>query len=255
MGSMHTRLDMEENGLHKMAVFLAERAKGEVGAHHHRRLCAEYRGPDRARRTDPDRACAGAGTPAHHRCGPSARAARSACRSSIPDATHGRKSVSAPSDIRSRINRFPPRAMTAAEIEQTISDYVRCALLGPGGRVRRRRDHGVGRLPDQRIHGAAAPTTAATNGAARRKSPSSTGRTGQARYARRQARISSSSIGFPRSICVEGGATGDEIDRLARGSRLLAPTFSIPGSDGMKHGFRPSRIRSRARAWRFAPRD
>ncbi len=28
MGSMHTRLDMEENGLHKMAVFLAERAKG-----------------------------------------------------------------------------------------------------------------------------------------------------------------------------------------------------------------------------------
>src|SRR3954467_12483937 len=31
MGSMHTRLDMEENGLHKMAVFLAERAKGEVG--------------------------------------------------------------------------------------------------------------------------------------------------------------------------------------------------------------------------------
>src|SRR3978361_337714 len=31
MGSMHTRLDMEENGLHKMAVFLAERAKGEIG--------------------------------------------------------------------------------------------------------------------------------------------------------------------------------------------------------------------------------
>src|ERR1700733_1535467 len=34
-----------------------------------------------------------------------------------------------PSDIRSRINRFPPRTMTLAEIEQTISDYVRCALL------------------------------------------------------------------------------------------------------------------------------
>ena len=31
MGSMHTRLDMEENGLHKMAVFLAERARGEIG--------------------------------------------------------------------------------------------------------------------------------------------------------------------------------------------------------------------------------
>ena len=30
MGSMHTRLDMEENGLHKMAVFLAERARGEI---------------------------------------------------------------------------------------------------------------------------------------------------------------------------------------------------------------------------------
>ncbi|MEE4417698.1 NADPH-dependent 2,4-dienoyl-CoA reductase, partial [Klebsiella pneumoniae] len=34
-----------------------------------------------------------------------------------------------PSDIPTRINRFPPRAMTGAEIEQTISDYVRCALL------------------------------------------------------------------------------------------------------------------------------
>lgn len=31
MGSMHTRLDMEPNGLKKMATFLAERAKGEVG--------------------------------------------------------------------------------------------------------------------------------------------------------------------------------------------------------------------------------
>ena len=31
MGSMHTRLDMEENGLQKMAVFLAERARGEIG--------------------------------------------------------------------------------------------------------------------------------------------------------------------------------------------------------------------------------
>src|ERR1019366_1453549 len=34
-----------------------------------------------------------------------------------------------PSDIRSRINRFAPRAMTPAEIEQPISYYVRCARL------------------------------------------------------------------------------------------------------------------------------
>ena len=30
MGSMHTRLDMEENGLHKMAVFLASDAASYV---------------------------------------------------------------------------------------------------------------------------------------------------------------------------------------------------------------------------------
>jgi 2,4-dienoyl-CoA reductase (NADPH2) len=28
---MHTRLDMEADGLHKMALFLAERTKGEIG--------------------------------------------------------------------------------------------------------------------------------------------------------------------------------------------------------------------------------
>lgn len=31
IGSMHTRLDMERDGLHKMALFLAERTKGEIG--------------------------------------------------------------------------------------------------------------------------------------------------------------------------------------------------------------------------------
>lgn len=128
MGSMHTRLDMEENGVHKMAVFLAERAKGEVAL-----IITGGYAPNTAGLLEPG--------------GPilTERAQVRELRR-ITDAVHqhggkicmqvlhaGRYSKQqdcvGPSDIPTRINRFPPRAMTGAEIEQTISDYVRCALL------------------------------------------------------------------------------------------------------------------------------
>ena len=128
MGSMHTRLDMEDNGVHKMAVFLAERAKGEIGL-----IITGGYAPNSAGLIEPG--------------GPilTERAQARELRR-ITDAVHqhggkvcmqvlhsGRYSKQrdcvGPSDIPTRINRFPPRAMTGAEIEQTISDYVRCALL------------------------------------------------------------------------------------------------------------------------------
>ena len=128
MGSMHTRLDMEENGLHKMAVFLSARAKGEAGL-----IITGGYAPNTAGLIEPG--------------GPilTERAqARELTR--ITDAVHqhagticlqilhaGRyakqQECLGPSSSRSRINRFQPQAMTGTQIEQTITDYVRCARL------------------------------------------------------------------------------------------------------------------------------
>jgi len=128
MGSMHTRLDMEDNGLHKMAVFLGERAKGEVGL-----IITGGYAPSSAGLLEPG--------------GPMlTEPAQARELRQITDAVHAhdgkiclqilhsgryakQEECLGPSSIRSRINRFPPRAMTGAEIEQTIADYVRCALL------------------------------------------------------------------------------------------------------------------------------
>ncbi|NVN86835.1 MAG: NADPH-dependent 2,4-dienoyl-CoA reductase [Rhodopseudomonas sp.] len=128
MGSMHTRLDMEENGLHKMAVFLGERAKGEVGL-----IITGGYAPNTAGLLEPG--------------GPIlTEPAQARELRQITDAVHAhdgriclqilhsgryakQEECLGPSEIRSRINRFPPRAMTGEQIEQTIADYVRCALL------------------------------------------------------------------------------------------------------------------------------
>jgi len=128
MGSMHTRLDMEENGLHKMAAFLAARAKGEAGL-----IITGGYAPNRAGLIEP-------GGPILTECAQARELTR------ITDAVHqhsgkvclqilhaGRyakqEECFGPSNVRSRINRFQPQAMTAAQIEQTIEDFVRCAGL------------------------------------------------------------------------------------------------------------------------------
>ncbi len=128
MGSMHTRLDMEENGLHKMAVFLAERARGEIaliitgGYAPNTAGLIEPGGPiltEHAQARELQRI-----TEAVHRHD------SKICLQILHSGRYARQAEClGPSDIRSRINRFAPRAMTPAEIEQTISDYVRCALL------------------------------------------------------------------------------------------------------------------------------
>ncbi|MBI3703303.1 MAG: NADPH-dependent 2,4-dienoyl-CoA reductase [Rhizobiales bacterium] len=214
MGSMHTRLDMEENGVHKMAVFLAERAKGEVGL-----IITGGYAPNTAGLIEPG--------------GPilTERAQARELRR-ITDAVHqhggkvcmqvlhsGRYSKQqdcvGPSDIPTRINRFPPRAMTGAEIEQTISDYVRCALLakeagfdgieimGSEGylinqfavlRTNNRTDEWGG--SEENRHRLAVELV--------RRSRSATGDDFIIVY-----RISALDL-------VEGGATGEEIDRLAQ---------------------------------------
>jgi len=128
MGSMHTRLDMEENGMQKMAAFLAERAKGEVGliitggyAPNSAGLI-EPGGPmltDRAQVPELRRI-----TEAVHRYD------SKICLQILHSGRYAKQEEClGPSSIRSRINRYTPRAMTGEEIEQTIADYVRCAAL------------------------------------------------------------------------------------------------------------------------------
>lgn len=128
MGSMHTRLDMEENGVEKMAAFLAERAKGEVGL-----IITGGYAPNTAGLIEPggpiltDRAQVPELrqiTEAVHRYG------SRICLQILHSGRYAKQEEClGPSSIRSRINRFPPRAMTGEEIEQTIADYVRCATL------------------------------------------------------------------------------------------------------------------------------
>lgn len=214
MGSMHTRLDMEENGIHKMAAFLAERAKGEIGL-----IVTGGYAPNTAGLIEP-------GGPMLTEPGQARELRR------ITDAVHqhggkvcmqvlhaGRYSKQrdcvGPSNIPTRINRFPPRAMTAAEIHQTISDYVRCALLakeagfdgveimGSEGylinqfavlRTNNRTDEWGG--SEENRHRLAVEIVKRTRGA--------TGDDFIIIY-----RISALDL-------IEGGATGDEIDRLAQ---------------------------------------
>jgi 2,4-dienoyl-CoA reductase (NADPH2) len=128
MGSMHTRLDMEENGLHKMSVFLAERAKGEIAL-----IITGGYAPNTAGLIEPG----GPILTEHAQARELQRITEAVhrhdgkiCLQILHSGRYARQEEClGPSDIRSRINRFAPRAMTSAEIEQTISDYVRCALL------------------------------------------------------------------------------------------------------------------------------
>ncbi|MES2631635.1 MAG: NADPH-dependent 2,4-dienoyl-CoA reductase [Pseudomonadota bacterium] len=128
MGSMHTRIDMQDEPAKRMAAFYGERAKGgaalivtggcspnedgliEAGApmlvsesqvHEHAEVTAEV----------------------HSHGGKIVLQLLHAGRNAkIP-------SLVGPSDIRSPINPLTPRALSTAEVEQTVEDFVRCAKL------------------------------------------------------------------------------------------------------------------------------
>jgi len=128
MGSMHTRLDMEENGLHKMAVFLAARAKGEAGL-----IITGGYAPNGAGLIEP-----GGPMLTEHAQAQELRRVTDAvhqhdgkvCLQILHAGRYAKQQECfGPSNIRSRINRFQPQAMTSTQIEQTIADYVRCASL------------------------------------------------------------------------------------------------------------------------------
>ena len=128
MGSMHLGLEEAPNGFERMAAFYAERARGGVGLIVTGGISPNEHGlvfAGGAKLTTPEEA-------EHHR--PVTEAVhREGGKIAMQILHTGRYSyqpglVSA-SGLQAPINPFPPRALTAAEVEQTIEDFANCAKL------------------------------------------------------------------------------------------------------------------------------
>jgi len=128
MGSMHTRLEMERGGVRKQAAFYAARARGEIGLiitggfAPNREGLLEPEGPilDQPSQTDELRRI----TDSVHEEG------GLICLQILHSGRYGRQDgCVAPSAVRSPINLFSPRELVPEEIERTIGDFARCAAL------------------------------------------------------------------------------------------------------------------------------
>jgi len=128
MGSMHVGLEEAPNGFERMAAFYAERARGEVGLIVTGGIAPNERGRPMkggAMLVNEDEA-------EHHRA--VTRAVHAEGGKIAMQILHfGRyayqSELVAPSALRAPINPFVPHALTPEEVEQTISDFARCAAL------------------------------------------------------------------------------------------------------------------------------
>ena len=128
MGSMHVGLEEAEHGFERMAAFYAERARGEVGLMVTGGIAPNERGvplPGGAKLTSEAEAD-------EHRIITSAVHAADG-KIAMQILHFGRyayhNELVAPSAVRAPINAATPHALTDAEVEQTIDDYVNCAAL------------------------------------------------------------------------------------------------------------------------------
>lgn len=128
MGSMHVGLEEAPGGFERMAAFYAERVRGEVGL-----IVTGGVSPNHAGRpwaggsklTTPEEA-------ARHRVVTQAVHAQGG-KIALQILHFGRysyqKDLVAPSALQAPINPFPPHALSAEGVEQTIEDFVNCAAL------------------------------------------------------------------------------------------------------------------------------
>ena len=128
MGSMHLGLEEAPQGFERMAAFYAERARGEVGLIVTGGIAPNERGrplPGGAMLTTTDEA-------RRHRIVTDAVHAEGG-RIAMQILHFGRYAyhpdLVAPSAVRAPINPARPHALTGAEVEETIADFVRCAAL------------------------------------------------------------------------------------------------------------------------------
>ncbi|WP_405890302.1 NADPH-dependent 2,4-dienoyl-CoA reductase [Streptomyces sp. NBC_00133] len=128
MGSMHVGLEEAENGFERMAAFYAERARGGVGLI----VTGGIAPNDRGRPYEGGARLTTEAEAAKHRTVTDAVHAEGG-RIAMQILHFGRYAyhadLVAPSAIQAPISPFVPHALTDAEVEETIEDYVRAAGL------------------------------------------------------------------------------------------------------------------------------
>ncbi len=131
MGSMHTGLEARPDGMARLAAFYAERARGGVAL-----IVTGGFSPNDAGELSPHRAQMSTREDAQrHSVIP--RAVHDAGSRIVLQLLHSGRygfhpNIVAPSPVKSGINPTTPRELTAAEIEQTIADFVRAAVFAQG---------------------------------------------------------------------------------------------------------------------------
>ncbi len=129
MGSMHTRIDTQDQPVRRMAAFYAERAKGGVGL-----IVTGGCAPNREGLIEPGAPILEAEEQALAQHRPVVDAVHQAggkiALQILHSGRYGKHDwLVGASDIRSPINARTPRPLAAGEVERTIEDFVRCALL------------------------------------------------------------------------------------------------------------------------------
>ena len=126
MGSMHTGLEEEKNGIDKIAAYYAERAKGGVGLIVTGGISPNiqgWTGPFAARMSTKNTQT----TSKNNRTQFIKKGGRFVCKSYILDAMDTIPFTVAPSKIKAPINPFKPFKLTQSGIQRTIRDFVNCA--------------------------------------------------------------------------------------------------------------------------------
>ncbi|MFJ2902221.1 FAD-dependent oxidoreductase [Streptomyces sp. NPDC087212] len=128
MGSMHVGLEEAEGGFERMAAFYAARARGGVGL-----IVTGGIAPNDAGRPYEGGATLTTDAEADRHTVITDAVHREGGRIALQILHFGRyayhRDLVAPSPLQAPISPYPPRALTDAEIERTIDDYVRTARL------------------------------------------------------------------------------------------------------------------------------
>ncbi len=128
MGSMHVGLEEVDNGFERMAAFYAERARGGVSL-----IVTGGIAPNERARPMHGGAMLTTEEEANHHKIVTEAVHQAGGRIAMQILHFGRysyqPSLVAPSALKAPINPFTPHALTTAEVEETISDFVRCAGL------------------------------------------------------------------------------------------------------------------------------
>ncbi len=128
MGSMHVGLEEVENGFARMAAFYAERARGGVGL-----IVTGGIAPNERARPMKGGAMLTTEAEADHHKIVTDTVHKEGGKIAMQILHFGRysyqPSLVAPSALQAPINPFVPHALSTAEVEETIADFVRCAGL------------------------------------------------------------------------------------------------------------------------------